>query len=124
MDRGFESAFVHSNFLTLVLGWLDVDICYSMLYMENFLDTKTYNKLNYFKSHVLLYGVNPRYNCCVLAFILFALSGYLGFLSIQSTDLSAKTTFLYQATTLFILGSFLIAFWIVTWIVRRNMEKL
>jgi TctA family transporter len=59
-----------------------------------------------------------------LAFILFALSGYLGFLSIQSTDLSAKTTFLYQATTLFILGSFLIAFWIVTWIVRRNMEKL
>jgi hypothetical protein len=57
------------------------------------------------------------------AFLLFALSAYLGFLNLQVTDQSTKTTLLNYATGSFFIGIILIAAWIVIWIIRLGSEK-
>jgi uncharacterized paraquat-inducible protein A len=57
------------------------------------------------------------------AFLMFALSAYLTFLNLQVTDSSTKTTLLNYATALFIVGSLLIAVWIVICIIRRGSEN-
>jgi len=57
------------------------------------------------------------------AVLMFALSTYLAFLNLQVTDYSTKTTLLNYATLLFIVGTLLIATWIVTCIIRRGSKN-
>ncbi len=58
------------------------------------------------------------------AFLMFVLSAFLGFLTLQDPNLSSKTNLLNYATTLFIAGALLSAIGIVAWIVRRGSENL
>ena len=57
------------------------------------------------------------------AFLMFALAAYLAFLNLQVIDYSTKTTLLNYATLLFIVGTLLIATWIVTWIIRQGSKN-
>ena len=57
------------------------------------------------------------------AFLMFALSAYLAFLTLQITDLSTKTTLLNYATISFIAGTLLIAARIVAWIISRSNQN-
>jgi len=57
------------------------------------------------------------------AVLMFALSAYLAFLNLQVNDYPTKTTLLNYATLLFIVGTLLIATWIVTWIIRRGSKN-
>jgi len=57
------------------------------------------------------------------AVLMFALSAYLAFLNLQVTDYSTKTTLLNYATLLFIVGTLLIATWIVTCIIHRGSKN-
>jgi hypothetical protein len=67
---------------------------------------------------------NPDKITLFPAFILFALSAYLAFLNLQVTDQSTKTTLLNYATVSFFVGIFLIAAWIVIWIIRIGSKKM
>lgn len=58
------------------------------------------------------------------AFLMFALSAYLAFLTLQVADLSTKATLLNYATILFIAGTLLIAVWIIAWILSRSSQNL
>jgi len=57
------------------------------------------------------------------AFLMFALATYLAFLNLQVTDYPTKTSLLNYATLLFIVGTLLIAAWIVTWIIRQGSKN-
>jgi len=58
------------------------------------------------------------------ALIMFALSTYLAFLTIQDPDLSTKTTLLNYAAISLIVGTLLIAAWIVTWIISMYNKNI
>lgn len=57
-------------------------------------------------------------------FLMFVLSAFLGFLTLQGTDLSTKTNLLNYAIILFIGGTLLVVVGIVAWIIRRGSENL
>jgi len=57
------------------------------------------------------------------AIILFALSVYLAFLTLQVIDVSTKTNFLIYATILFVIGMLLIVAWIVSSIIQRSNKN-
>jgi hypothetical protein len=57
-----------------------------------------------------------------LAFLTFALSAYLAFLTPQFTDLSTKTTLLNYSMISFIAGTLLIAVRIIIWIISRSKK--
>jgi len=57
------------------------------------------------------------------AIILFALSVYLAFLTLQVIDVSTKTNFLIYATILFVIGMLLIVAWIVSSIIQRSEKN-
>lgn len=58
------------------------------------------------------------------ALLLFALSTYLAFLTLQDPDLSTKTTLLNYAAISFIAGTLLIAAWIVAWIISSGNKNI
>jgi hypothetical protein len=58
------------------------------------------------------------------ALLTFALSAYLAFLNLQVTDQSKKVDLLNWATGLFIVGTLLIATWIIMWLIRLGSEKM
>ena len=57
------------------------------------------------------------------AIILFALSVYLAFLTLQVIDVSTKTNFLIYATILFVIGMLLIVAWIVSSIIQKSEKN-
>jgi len=57
------------------------------------------------------------------AIILFALSVYLAFLTLQVIDVNTKRNFLIYATILFVIGMLLIVTWIVSSIIQKSNKN-
>lgn len=57
------------------------------------------------------------------AVLLFMLSAYLAFLSVQVSDVASKAELLNYSTVSFIAAIILIATWVVIWIVRLTSDK-